>query len=459
MVGYRVVIISPNADDERFRNDYEDENVSIEQFKIEEISKRISKSSLYQLFLRTRRFTLPGKHNLSTLEFKENVLRTNIKNKSSLFKCRKLLPIWLSNILRYSRLFRTIFFKLESLLFFKEFHRDLFIKHEPDILVLTDLGTVQYSNFIMHEAKVHGVPIVSVILSWDNLTAKGCGAVKPDYAVAWNENMKWELENYHEIPASRIFVGGVPHFDGYFRSGYFLDKRELQEMLGFSDGKKVVFYGTASPFFFKENLYIIDLLVTAIREQRLSKPVQLIVRPHPAYVTRAREGSAEEMEMIKKMALENVDILMLNMPELLPRNYWYDVSSRDQRLLGSILKNSDLLITQFSTLMIEAAILDVPIINVGFDDLRPVKEKTTYIAHSSNHLKRILDFGFTRTAESEEQLLKLINLYLKDPKLECRERKFVRDNEGGPNKGKAGTAIADYIDSLISSEKTAMPAL
>jgi len=276
--------------------------------------------------------------------------------------------------------------------------------------------------------------------------------VEPNYAIAWNENMKWELENYHEIPSSHIFVGGIAHFDIYFGQNFPISEKEFRKSLGLSDAKKVLFFGTSSPSSFKENLRIIQLLLDAIRDKRITEPVQLIVRLHPVYILSKKESIKDEFNKIQKMCANNSDILKLNLPKMLPRHYGYEIPRYDQTYLGAILKYSNVLLTQFSTLMLEAAIFNLPIINIGFDEYRKIGIKSSELC-ALTHLKRVLDEKFTRTAENEEQLFDLVNQYLQNSSLEAKKRKLIRENEGGPNKGRAGVVIADYLNSLLSDEK------
>ena len=453
--GHRIVIITPNAADEGFCRDFGGKDIFIEQFEYEKI-EAVRKKRVYQYFLKTRRFTLPWNLDISTLKLKEKFLRQGLNGQSITKKLFQLLPLLTAKILRRSRLLRDAFVRMESILLLGNFHQKLFEKYNPDLLVLNDLGTIDISNFIMREARSCGVPIVSVILSWDNLTAKGIGVVKPDYAIAWNANMRFELENYHEIPAKRIYIGGIAHFDRYFReeNPHTRTVENFKNELGISENKRILFFGTASPSWFKGNLNTIKLIVEACRNGLIVEPIQLVIRLHPVYVIRHRESDAKEMHQIQEFCFDNSDIVCLNTPELIRRNYGFELTAHDQYLFYEILKSTDVLITQFSTLMLEAAILDKPVINIGFDNGRKLEEKTSIMAQSETHLIRVLNTGFARTAETAEQLVELINKYLENPSMDGEARKLIRENEGGPNKSKAGIAIADYIDSILALEKS-----
>ena len=44
-------------------------------------------------------------------------------------------------------------------------------------------------------------------MNWDNTTTKGMSGCKPDRAIAWNNIMKEELINHHDLN-EKHFVGG-----------------------------------------------------------------------------------------------------------------------------------------------------------------------------------------------------------------------------------------------------------
>jgi len=126
--GHRIVIVSPNGNDERFREDYQGDNVFIEQFNYNKIY-RIRRTYIYRIFTIARRFTLPGKFDLTTLKVAENTLYHNLKGKAFLNKILSLIPVWISYFLRRSRFLRNLFVWIESLIFSRQYHKYLFEKY------------------------------------------------------------------------------------------------------------------------------------------------------------------------------------------------------------------------------------------------------------------------------------------------------------------------------------------
>jgi hypothetical protein len=447
--GYKIIIVSPNSNDKNFQKDYERPNVVFEFFEQEAI-EQIRNTKLYKFFYITRSMVLPKKYGIETLLEKERIFKIKLKNESIVSKLLNYLLIFTAHFLRSYSAARKAFIALEGFIFKEKFHNKIFDIYKPDMMIIADLGTIDKSNFILREARARRVPIVSIILSWDNLTSKGIGSVKPDFAVAWNENMQDELVNYHNIPIDCCFTGGVPHFDVYYKKpSVLLTEDELRIKLDIKSSNKIITFGTSSPSMFKENIRIINFLLEHMDDNSFLEELHLVVRLHPAYITRMDEShvisDVNELTILKE---KYPDSLTINKPIMKSRDYWYELPIEDMILIGSLFKHSSLLVTQFSTLMLEAAIFDLPIVNVGFDNFRGSSMKSYQVAERT-HLKRILEKNFTRVAKTEKDLLIEINRYLDNSRLEQQERNQIRFSEGGPNKGNAGKAIANHLHSLI----------
>lgn len=444
--GVPIVVLNPNADDPSFRNMFRDKTVTVEKFQYEKLFS-ITNSRLHRFFTKVRWLTLPSKHDITTVKVHQAVEIWNNRKASFRGKTYLSLVLLTAKILRRSRWLRRLFAYAESRLFQSNSHQELFRKYHPSLLVIADNGTIALSNLLMGEAKRHGTEIVSIVLSWDNLTSKGMGGTMPDYAVAWNENMKEELQEYHAVEPSRIFLGGVAHFDDYFRNGATAGKEEFLRTFDLAPNRRTIFLGTASPSTFRHNVALIRLLLEAIDKGAFVEPCQLLVRFHPASLSKMRGALGKEKEQIDGLKERYGKLLALDFPETIPQKYGDVFSTKDQHKLAMILQHSDVMVNLFSTLMLEACIFDLPVINVGFYNYGDTNFNNKMLKDFT-HIRKIVDYGAVRIAYSEQELFDLTNMYLKDRSMDRTERRLVREKEGGPNKGRAGEAIADYLYGL-----------
>ena len=114
--GNRIVILTPNADDEDFKKTYESDNVFIEKFRMEDL-KVIQKQRLYTFFTKVRNHTYLPNSNFSTLDFKEEMAKYKLSKEKATIKnlLKKIFFISYintSNVLRKSKFLWEVFFPI-----------------------------------------------------------------------------------------------------------------------------------------------------------------------------------------------------------------------------------------------------------------------------------------------------------------------------------------------------------
>jgi len=143
------------------------------------------------------------------------------------------------------------------------------------------------------------------------------------------------------------------------------------------------------------------------------------------------------------------NLVSFNLPMMKILNDDVDMPVEDMYNLAEILHYSDMLLTEYSTLMIEGAIFDLPVVNVSLYNYRNT-DKPASLFEEYTHIKRILKTGACKNAYSHEQLLEYINYYLEDQSHDKEKRAALVRQEITANKGHAGEKIAEYILDLIS---------
>ena len=84
----------------------------------------------------------------------------------------------------------------------------------------------------------------------------------------------------------------------------------------------------------------------------------MIVRSHPAYIFRDKGLYKRELDEIKGFANANKDYVYLDIPEVIKRMHGFEFTYNDHEFQHQLIRNCDVLITNFSTLMLEATIFD-----------------------------------------------------------------------------------------------------
>ncbi|MEE9324556.1 MAG: CDP-glycerol glycerophosphotransferase family protein, partial [Dehalococcoidia bacterium] len=343
--------------------------------------------------------------------------------------------------------------RLESRLFVPHLHRVLFKKYRPRLVITPSTGYWQLDSYIIREAKAHGARTVAVITNWDHATCKGLGGAEPDYVVAWSQIMKEELVRGHDIAKEHIFVAGVPIFDHYFRSNGIESRESFFQRLGLDPERKLIFFPAA---IMKEwpNPQIGRTIAQAIKEKEFPYPCQLLIRLHPGYFAQNNRKAQWVDEQLKdlQMLAKGYSEVAINTPRILSQRLSSDMNRSEMGAMANILTHSDVVVCMFSTLNVEASIINRPVINIGFLPEGGHAANNFYSverAKERTHNQRLIASGAAPLVESEAQLLDTINFYLRHPEEDAKARRHLVEQECGPSDGHAGERVGQHILSLL----------
>ncbi len=175
----------------------------------------------------------------------------------------------LAGLMRRSLRLRRAVARLENRLDAPLAHEAFFARHDPAVVVTTSLGNFDHDRYLMREAKRRGARVAVYVLQWDNPTVRGQGCDLADLCIAWSEVMREELTGLHGLPAARIAVGGVPHYDYYRETAAPLpDRAALAALLGCDPRKRLILLATKSPNTFL-NPDLAEGICRAIEDGRL----------------------------------------------------------------------------------------------------------------------------------------------------------------------------------------------
>ena len=444
--GHKVVILSPSSNEEYFTKEFSGENVFHEYYDTDRYRDKNSKLSLVFTLCRLYCFKSKFSNNFT------NYWRWHyFSQREKLPLLKKVYDIFLKlsiYSLGKSAFLRRLSIDVETRLTPRA-HQNVFDKYNPDMLVTTSLGMLPFDRFIMQEASRNNIEIVSMILSWDNTTTKGIAGAKADKVVAWTDTMKDELINYHDVNPDNIFVGGVVQYDEYFKETNLYSKHVLFEKLDIDLNKKTIFYCLESPTAYKWNPAVIDLLGRQIDSGVIEQDTQVVIRPHPIYYRVENGVFVYEKDINELKELEKkYPFIVFDHPDVHSGKMSYDMPTSQTLKLGSLLKHSDLVICFYSSINIEASIMDTPIINVGIHHKRNLPNE---VMANHAHNKRVLATGGVKSVVDESSFIKEINKYLGDRSLDSELRKKIVDQETGPNRGKAAEAIGEHLISLLEA--------
>ena len=363
---------------------------------------------------------------------------------------KQMMPLIksLTWVLRRSALARKILVDLQ-MRYTPHLYDDLFEKYQPDLVIASTPGW-RYDRYLLREAARRGVHTAAVIVGWDNPSSYRLPGAKVDDITCWSEIQKQELVLGSDWPPERVNVGGIPSYDGYFRREWVMPREEYFALHGLDPARKLLSFA-CSFVTFSPNYQDIEALARLVNAGSLAQPSQLLIRLHPNHFM---PGSLYEQEANRVRALiQDMPHVHLVEPVPLGGELGY-YSGEDMPEKASMMAHSDVFLTVYSTMVVETAIHDRPIVSVcidapgGWNVPGKFSLSLSEIGEWPTHLRfRAAQAG--RVALNESDLCEAVNAYLQNPELDRdRRRQFIQD-ECTFMDGTAGRRTGEWIASLL----------
>jgi len=326
----------------------------------------------------------------------------------------------------------------------------LFNRLPPDLVIASTPGW-RYDRYLLRAATRRGIPTAAAIVGWDPPSSYGLPGADVDYITCWSENQKKELINGSDWLPERVNVGGVPAYDGYFMKHWIIPRDEYFRMHGLDKKRKLITYA-ASFVSFSPNLQNVQALVDLINQDGLIEPAQLLVRLHPNHFWNYPLYQ-QEADAIRNMAKKFPHVHVVEPVPLGGELGYY--SGEDMPEKSSMMAYSDVFTTVYSTMVVEAAIHDRPIVSIcidqpgGWNTSRKYSLALSKIGNWPTH-QRFRDSGAGMVATDAEGLRVAINRYLKDDQTDKIERKQFIKQECTITDGSAGKRTAEFFLNIIN---------
>lgn len=328
-------------------------------------------------------------------------------------------------------------------------YKDLFEKYNPKLVVSCTYGW-RNDRYILREAVQRGIKTGAVIVGWDNPSSYGIPCAPLDFITCWSEIQKKELVDGSDWESENVNVGGIPSYDNYFNGSWLIPKEDYFAKHGLTPNRKLITYA-CSFVTFSPNYPNVEALAKLISEDQLSYPAQLLVRLHPNHYLDDPFFSGER-ERITALINAHPHLHLVEPTSLAGNLGNYSGEDMDEKT--SMMAHSDVFTTVYSTMCVECAIHNKPIVSVaidtpgGWNNPDKFSLALTEIDRWPTH-SRFLNSNAGRLATNMETLKQHLNDYLSDPTLDGTARqKFVKDEITFVD-GTAGIHTADYLLSKI----------
>jgi hypothetical protein len=266
-------------------------------------------------------------------------------------------------------------------------------------------------NSIVNQLSTRNVRSMAIIISWDNLTSKGVMNADHDYVLVWNKIMSEEYRHFYSVLSQKpveVKIVGIPRFDVYRRSK---DARSNQDQCpNISASNKIILFATSASKHFPDQADIVAHLVEYIK---LRDCFTLQVRCHPADDSLAYQKYKDEKNV--KISTSSSMTKTPSIPDL-----------RDLDSLAYVLKSCSVCVQVASTIRLEAALCNKPIISIAYDGNSNVPEHLSvkrFYGYSHQLALNALDID--QLVYSKDELFRYLDKFL-DGKQEIDNQKKLQ---------------------------------
>lgn len=330
-------------------------------------------------------------------------------------------------------------------------YSDLFEKYQPDMVIASTPGW-RLDRYLLREAAAQGIPNTTVIVGWDNSSSYNLPGADMDYAICWSAIQKEEMVQGSDWDSDRVFIGGIPSYDGYHKKEWLMDKKDYFRLHGLDENKKLISY--ASSFItFSPNIQNIEALANLVKNGDMKETTQLLIRLHPNHFLNV-ERFVEEREKVRDIAKEISNVHVVEPVAMGGELGHYSGEDMDEKT--SMMAHSDVFVTVYSTMVVEALIHKKPVVSVCIDSPIGWPGKFTLplskIGNWPTHL-RFRQSGSGRVVYDQEELKTVIDYYLQNPDADEEKRQAFVERECTYLDGKAGKRTGKIILSLLDNSK------
>lgn len=308
---------------------------------------------------------------------------------------------------------------------------ELFLKHNPSLIFAAHIYG-QYDIQLIAEARWRGVKSLGMASNWDHFD-KYYLPLRPDFLLAQSEQVKNFAVKYQSYEPKNISVIGYPHFDFITDKFYAVTREEILRELRFPIGSKFILYVSGSAYCADEPDTIEKILEWAGKNE-LGTDTYLVIRPYLG-----GRGADRDFDEAKFNRFEQHPRV-----KFYKKEFWGDLEKSIQ--FFNIMRHADAVISIYSTIVIEAAALDKPLVGVGFDGykVRPFNQSIRRFM-LREHFLDVLNSGAVRTAENFEDLKNILKNYLENPNLDHEARMRMMQKLANGADGKSGERIVEHV--------------
>jgi hypothetical protein len=287
----------------------------------------------------------------------------------------------------------------------------------------------------LRSARALGIPIVGWIMSFDNLTSR---TILPrfDSYLVWNERMRDQvLRLYPDLDPGRVLISGTPQFDFHARPECRWTRADTLAALGLPPSSRYLLYAANSTWLTPTEPDLVSDLVHRLEATPELKAHHLVVRLHPLDDFSRWEGLRARSPRVRIVTPWSAGARA--------------AGKDDQARLVSSLAHADACVNMASTMSLDAAAVDTPVVCIAFSAHPGTPEHRFGVeCYGTDHYRPIVATGGVRLAHDMDQLIVELVAYAADRSRDRGERARLVARECGAVDGRSAERVAECLTRL-----------
>jgi hypothetical protein len=295
-----------------------------------------------------------------------------------------------------------------------------------------------------------GIPTATFIFSWDNLTSKGRVVAPFDHYLLWSELMQDELLRFYPLlTKANVHIVGTPQFEAYADKSLLLSREQFFANIKADGSRPLICYSGGHESTHPDEDKYLRLLMILVREERIKGNPQIIFRPAPT----------DRVERFDRVRADYPELLYYPPLWCYPREnetFYASPLPEDIHFLTNLLYHCDLNINLCSTMTIDFALFDKPVINPAFDLSNPLPHGLPLrdYYYQFDHYRPVVELGSVRASASPDEMVDDINRYLAQPDLDCEGRQELVRLQIGIPLGYSTQRVVQALKAIADPQST-----
>ena len=298
-------------------------------------------------------------------------------------------------------------------------------------------ATSFWEESLLRSAISAGVPRLYMVLSWDHLSSKVLLHRDFGRVLVWNRHTRDELlRTYPSYRADQVKVVGIPQYDSFVESSAHTYASWCAQY-GLDPARRTILFSTMPQVrHSQQHIILEDLLRAIVAGTEVPADYQVLIKCHPFDNFEGYSALLGKYPVAWRRTTlapgQTIDAWIPSPAEV--------EESRDCLHFCSININI------FSTVTIEAALFNKPVIHIAYDPL-PIEPGRIpcHEYYNWEHFKHIVDKDASVLVHNLDELLAAIRRYSAEPEMKAEGRRRVVETYIGDRLGNSVTELAAAV--------------